>query len=417
MQAFAVVVAAAALLAIVVRPFRINEAWWACGAALILVATGALDLGHARFALARSRDVCLFLIGMMALAEFARVEGVFAWIASKALRAARGSRGRLLVLVYLAGIATTALLSNDATIVVLTPAVLTALGATDAMPQPYVYACAVVANAASTLLPIANPANLLFFADGMPPLHVWLARFGLASLAALALTYAALALAFRRDLAPPLALHDGRSRAPRTAALALLLAAAGTLVVAAARSAPLGAVALGCGAAATIVAALRRSAVPPEPTRNAAEAIVRGIAWPVVALTAALFVVVEALDRVGANALPRALFTSVAHLAPPLAQVAVAGAAALASNVANNLPVGLDLGRYAGAAHPRAPLEAAALIGVNIGPNLSTNGSLATVLWLALLRRAGVTFSPLRFLALGAVVMPPALAAAALLAR
>jgi arsenical pump membrane protein len=64
-----------------------------------------------------------------------------------------------------------------------------------------------------------------------------------------------------------------------------------------------------------------------------------------------------------------------------------------------------------------AALSAAALIGVNVGPNLTVNGSLATLLWLAVLRRAGVSITPLRFAAVGLVATPPALIAAALLAR
>ena len=187
-----------------VRPWRVNEAWWASGGALALVAARALSPHDAAAALARGLHVYLFLIGMMALAEFARTEGVFDWVASRAVQAARGSRSRLLLLVYGTGVVTTAFLSNDATIVVLTPAVLGAVARTDARPHAYVFACALVANAASLVLPIANPSNLLFFADRMPPLRPWVASFALASAAAIGLTYAALVLVFRRDVAAPL---------------------------------------------------------------------------------------------------------------------------------------------------------------------------------------------------------------------
>jgi arsenical pump membrane protein len=130
-----------------------------------------------------------------------------------------------------------------------------------------------------------------------------------------------------------------------------------------------------------------------------------------------LFVIVEALDLAGAAALPRALFAWAAHAVQPLAQLAVAGAAAAASNAANNLPVGLELGRFVAGAHPPTPLASAALLGVNIGPNFSVNGSLATVLWLAIVHRAGVRVSPLQFAAVGALATPIALGSAALLAR
>jgi arsenical pump membrane protein len=402
-------IAGLALLGVLVRPFRVNEAWWAAGGAVALVAARALSPHAAAAALARGLDVYLFLIGMMALAAFARAEGVFDWIAVRAVRAADGSRTRLLLLVYGAGIATTAFLSNDATIVVLTPAVLAAVRRTDARPDAYVFACALVANAASFVLPIANPSNLLFFADGMPPLGAWFASFGLASVASIGLTYASLALVFRRDTATPLGAHGGRAPAPRPVALIALGLSAGVLVATSSRSGPLGQVTFACGAAATLLAVTRE--------RRAPLRIARGIAWPVVVLTAALFVLVEALDAAGAAALPHALFAWAAHQATPVAQLGIALASALASNVVNNLPVGLDLGKYVGAAHPPAALSAAALVGVNVGPNFTANGSLATLLWLAILRREGVAIGPLRFALVGCVATPLALVAAALLAR
>ena len=360
-------------------------------------------------ALGRGLDVYLFLIGMMALAEFARTEGVFNWIASRTVRAARGSRGRLLLLIYGAGVATTTFLSNDATIVVLTPAVVNAVRRTDAPPAPYVFACAFVANAASFVLPIGNPSNLLFFAHGVPPLGVWFSSFGLASLAAIGLTYAALALLFRREVAPPLIVHDGAAPAPRFAAYAVLLASAAVLDATSWFGGPLGKTAAALGVLAMPVAARR--------DRSAPLRIARGIAWPIVALTAGLFVLVDALDAAGAAVLPRALFGWAQHALPPLAQAGVAVASALASNLVNNLPVGLELGKYVGTAHPGAALSAAALVGVNVGPNFTVNGSLATLLWVAVLRRARIRISPLRFAAVGVLVTPPALLAAALLAR
>ena len=346
---------------------------------------------------------------MTALAEYARREGVFAWLAARIVGAAGGSRARLLLLVYAAGVVTTALLSNDATIVVLTPAVLAVLARTDAAPEPYLFACAFVANAASLVLPIANPSNLVFFARGLPPLGAWFASFGLASAVAIVLTYAVIAFAFRRDLAGGFAIDDGHATAPRAIACVLLVAAAGALIAVASLGGPLGRTAFALGAVATLVTAAR--------DRGEAIGVVRGVAWRVVALTAALFVVVELLDAAGARVLPRGLFAAAAGLWPPLGRVTVAGAAALASNAVTNLPVGLDLGSYVATHRTPGALGAAALVGVNVGPNFSAYGSLASLLWLAILRRAGIRISVLRFAAVGAAVTPLALAGAALAAR
>lgn len=393
------------------RPFKVNEAWWAAGGAVTLVLAGALSPHDAWAALARGLNVYLFLIGMMALAGFARVEGVFDWVAALAVRTAGGSRGRLLLLVYVSGIATTAFLSNDATIVVLTPAVLDALARTDAPPDAYVFACALVANAASLVLPIANPSNLLFFAGGMPPLGPWFAAYGLASVAAIAATYVVLRLIFARDVAAPLAVARGGEdvAAPRMIATAFLVFGALVLIVTSSYSGPLGVTAFALGIVATLVATAHR--------RGAPRMIARAVAWPIVVLTASLFVLIDALDLAGAGALSRGLFDWARHAGGPLANIGVAAVAALASNLVNNLPVGLELGKYAAAAHPPAALTAAALVGVNIGPNFTVNGSLATLLWLAVLRRAGVRIGARRFAAVGLLATPPALIAAALLAR
>jgi arsenical pump membrane protein len=94
---------------------------------------------------------------------------------------------------------------------------------------------------------------------------------------------------------------------------------------------------------------------------------------------------------------------------------------ALACNLMNNLPVGLIAGSVVAADHLPLEVTSAALIGVNLGPNLSVTGSLATILWVAALRREGVQVGAWAFLRLGIFVMPPALVlsilAATLLAR
>jgi arsenical pump membrane protein len=109
------------------RPRGIAEAWWIGGGALLLVVTGLLPLAGAVHAIHEGLDVYLFLIGMMLLAETARHEGVFDWVASIAVSHAKASPARLFLLIYLAGAVVTIFLSNDATAVVLTPAVLAAV--------------------------------------------------------------------------------------------------------------------------------------------------------------------------------------------------------------------------------------------------------------------------------------------------
>src|SRR5438093_6960971 len=185
---------------VIVRPWRLPEALWAVVGATALVVLSLLPWTDARRAVARGNDVYLCLIGMMLLAELARSEGLFDWLAALAARWARGSAERLFALVYAVGTVVTVFLSNDATAVVLTPAVYAAARAAGATPLPYLFACVFIANAASFVLPISNPANLVIFGERMPHLAAWLWQFGLPSLVAITVTYLALRLALRRPL-------------------------------------------------------------------------------------------------------------------------------------------------------------------------------------------------------------------------
>src|SRR5260370_25721920 len=137
---------------------------------------------------------------MMVLAELARKEGLFDWLAVLAVRQARGSPRRLFGLVYVVGTVVTVFMSNDATAVVLTPAVYAAAKAAKAEPLPYLFICAFIANAASFVLPISNPANLVVFGSHMPPLAAWLAQVGLPSILALGATYGGLRVTQRASM-------------------------------------------------------------------------------------------------------------------------------------------------------------------------------------------------------------------------
>jgi arsenical pump membrane protein len=138
------------------RPRRIEEAYWAGGGAALLVIARLIPISQAAHAVYEGFDVYLFLTGMMVLSELAREEHVFEWAAGFAARHARKSPRRLFTLVYLVGALVTALLSNDATAVVLTPAVLAVIRRARVDPKPYLLSCALIANAASFVLPISN---------------------------------------------------------------------------------------------------------------------------------------------------------------------------------------------------------------------------------------------------------------------
>ena len=389
------------------RPRGWPEAVWAVLGAGALLIAGLVPLGDAARAVAHGWDVYLFLVGMMVLSEVARQEGLFDHLAAAAARFARGSPRRLFALVYGVGAVVTIFLSNDATAVVLTPAVYAAARAAGAAPQPYLFACAFIANAASFVLPISNPANLVVFSGRPPALLDWIALFGWASAASIIVTYGAMRLVFagelRGELATP-APPPPMSRGCRVAALGLAGAVA-VLLGASALDIPLGAPTLAAGLATACVMLAAEGKGP--------RALLRGVSWSVLPLVAGLFVIVEGLARTGAvDALAR-LLTAAAQVHGEGAAGLGAGAlTAFAVNLMNNLPAGLVAAKTLSLAQPASPVIAGAvMIGVDLGPNLSVTGSLATILWLLALRRDGQGIGALHFLRVGALVMTPALVA------
>lgn len=399
-------VTAVATCGVIFRPWRIPEYAWALGAAALLTVTGLLPLNAAMAAVAEGGDVYLFLIGMMVLAELARQEGLFDWLAAYAVQHAKGSGQRLFDLVFLVGTLVTIFLSNDATAVVLTPAVYAACKAARANPLPYLFVCAFVANAASFVLPISNPANLVVFGDHMPSLAQWLRQFTLPSLAAIGMTYLVLRLAHRRQIAPPLvAVAEQRPLSEGGRLCAIGVGVTGSvLLVTSAMNGPLGLTTFCAGAAtlATIRLRQRRSPMP----------ILRHVSWGVLPLVAGLFVLVEAVAHTGVIRIAADALEAFARTSPSEASWLAGSAAAVLSNLANNLPIGLVAGSLGQMADLPTQTRAALLIGVDLGPNLSVTGSLATMLWLVALRREGEHVSALTFLRLGILVMPPALLAA-----
>jgi arsenical pump membrane protein len=402
------IVALASIACILIRPRDIAEAWWACGGALILVLTMLIPLPLAESAVLKGLDVYLFLAGMMILSELAREEGVFDWIAEIAAAHASGSPRRLFFLIYLAGTVVTAFLSNDATAVVMTPAVLAIVRRLKVEPVPHLLACALIANAASFLLPISNPANLVIFAAHMPPLLNWLEMFLAPSIAAIITTFAALRFVARKSLDGDITEHLSRTQLSTEGRLALggLILAAVALTSASALGWPLG--------APTCVAALLATALVSVRNRMIALRVVKGVSWSVLPLVAGLFVLVEGLQKAGMLQLAVYGLHTAGSLGDLRGNIATAFGVGLLSNCMNNLPIGLISGTGLNMATAHTNLAQAVLIGVDLGPNLSVTGSLATILWLIALRRENVKITGWQFFTVGIVVMPVALFASIL---
>lgn len=392
------------LVAAVVRPHGLPEVAVAGPAAILLTVIGALTPEQALDQVRALLPTVGFLAAILVLAHATDAHGVFRWMASMLRHSARGSPVRLLVWVFAACATTTAVLSLDATVVLLTPAVLAAASAMGISRRPASYASAHLANSASTLMPVSNLTNLLVFSStGLGFAH-FTVLMALPWIAAIGVEFAIARVFFARDLrptAPPVAgpVTVRPVPVPRAALAVLAFTLAGFVLSEFVGVGPVW-VAV-AGAVALAVPALRAGRTSPRSLLAAADPF--------------FLLFVLALGVVVAPLAGSTVGVRLADLLPTgeslPALLAMAAIAAVAANLVNNLPATLLLVAALGPS-PSTGLLLAMLLGVNLGPNLTYTGSLATMLWRRVVTRVGEPPNLGTFTVLGLMTVPTTLACA-----
>jgi arsenical pump membrane protein len=396
--ALSLVLLAATLVAAARGGRRRLEPIVACGAALVLVGSGAIGPRRAGDALQSLAPTVAFLACLLVIAEGARREGVF-----EAVGSLIGQGGARLLLrgVFAAAVGVTVLFGLDATAVLLTPVVLLTAARSRADPRPHAYATGHLANSASLLLPISNLTNLLAFHASRLSFARFAALMALPTLGVLAVEWLVLRRWFAVELDRPLARTEAPPvRMPRAAPALLLATLAGFVLSSLAGVAAVW-VAL-AGALAFAALGVARGAARPASLVRAAEP------WFLL-FVLALGVIVASAAHDGLDSAVRAVLPGGDSLGDLLA---VAAIAALCANVVNNLPATLLLIGATAASHGAL---LAVLIGVNVGPNLTYAGSLATLLWRRVLHAHGIDVSLREFTALGIATVPASLVTATVL--
>jgi arsenical pump membrane protein len=406
----ALVVLAVTLAVAVARPHRIPESLAAVGGAILLLVLGAMSAGAARAALGDLGSTVAFLAALLIIGEGCRRHGVFDLLAHRLGAGARGRPRRLFALAFAAAVGVTVVLGLDATVVLLTPILLATASRLRLSARPSAYACAHLANSASLLLPVSNLTNLLAFHAARVSFIRFAALMALPFAVAVAVEWAALQRFFAAELAagPQAGGHtvpalDPAGPAPARETRYALVVLTLTLVAFAVSSlpgiAPLW-IAVG-GAALIALPSVARGGLP------VAGAYVRAAQPGFLAFVFGLGVIVRAAADHGLHEAVVDLLPAGSTL-PDL--LLIATVSAVLANLVNNLPATLILIPVAGALGI-GPLLAV-LVGVNVGPNLTYGGSLATLLWRRIIHPGAVRVSLAEFTRLGVVSVVPGLALA-----
>ena len=393
-EAIALAVLAATLLAAVARPRWAPDWAVATAGALLLVAIGTLSASGARSEVGQLGPTIGFLAALLLLADGCRRAGMFDALGAGMALGSRGRPRRLLAMVFVAAAGTTAVLSLDATVVLLTPIVFATAARLRTNARPHVYACSHLANSASLLLPVSNLTNLLaFHASGLA-----FARFSILMAlpwgAALVIEWLVLRRAFAGDLEHPVdrssAVTD-RPEIPWFPVGVVALTLAGFVL-----SSLIGVAPVWIAAAGALVLAVRE--------RPAASEVVRAAEPAFLVFVLGLGIVVRAA---GEHGLSSAIDSLVPHGTALPALLAVAGISAVVANLVNNLPATLIILPVAATSGAGAVL--AMLVGVNVGPNLTYVGSLATLLWRRIVHAHDHETDMGEFTRLGVRTVPPIL--------
>jgi len=395
-EVVALVVLAACLAAAVARPAWAPDWAVAAGGAALLVAVGILSSSDARSALRQLGPTVGFLAALLVLADGCRRAGLFDALGAGMALGSRGRPGRLLAMVFVAAGLTTAVLSLDATVVLLTPIVFATAARLRMNARPHVYACTHLANSASLLLPVSNLTNLLAFrASGLS-----FVRFGglmaLPWLVAIGIEWVVLRRSFAGDLQRSAARSVRAVEQPEVPTFAL--AVVGLTLVGFVLSSLIGIAPVWIATAGAVVMVVRERPAPLE--------VVRAAEPTFLVFVLALGVVVRAASQHGLSTAVDSILPHGTAL-PALLLVAVVSAAV--ANLLNNLPATLIILPVTAAAGPGAVL--AMLVGVNVGPNLTYVGSLATLLWRRIVHAHDEETDMREFTRLGLLTVPASLVA------
>lgn len=399
------------LALIFLKPKNLHEAWATVIGGSLMLLLGLETVGQAMETVTQGFDVLLFLFALMLFSGLLDKARFFEWAAVHAAKAANHSGVTLFRNVFLLGAAITAFLSLDTTAIILTPIVLSFVRRLNLEPRPFLLACAFVSNTGSLLLPVSNLTNLMFQSAFRFQFASFASIMLLPQIVSIAANYWLLKVIFRNDIP---ARYESEDIPPPHSVIQdkpFFLGACASLVlvligyfIASLAGIPAYAIAL-AGSLMLLVWGLVRKQLD--------WSLHKEIAWSLFPFVIGLFVVVRAVQNLGIASFAETAM-NLCHGNQLYEILLTSAGAGFGSNIINNIPMALLSITILKAAHASTPAQYGALLGCNLGPNLTVAGSLATMLVIMSARKRGVSVAPLLFFKIGLVLTPVLLIVASL---
>ena len=403
------------LTLVIWQPKGLGVGWSATLGAVLALLFGVVSLHDIPTVWAIIWNATGTFIALIIISLLLDEAGFFEWAALHVARWARGDGRRLFAFMVLLGAAVSALFANDGAALILTPIVMSMLLALRFSPTAtlaFVMGAGFIADTASLPLVVSNLVNIVsadYFGLGF---NAYAAVMVPVNLVAVAATLLVLWLYFRRDIPqryatdelklPAMAVRD---RATFRVGWVVLLALLASLFVLEPLGIPVSAVAAACAAVLFAVAA-RGHVIS---TRR----VLREAPWQIVVFSLGMYLVVYGLRNAGlTDSLTGALNWLAGH-GLWAASLGTGLIAAVLSSVMNNLPSVLigALSIHASDAQGvvREAMIYANVIGCDLGPKITPIGSLATLLWLHVLARKGVSIGWGYYFKVGVLLTVPVL--------